>query len=246
MTLQDTQIEATHRIGQFQGGGNCQIVVRRDATLKTQALKKSKKLKDQKNELGKPIYINKQLPEQYIEANRVIWEQIKDAKDTASEEGLDEPMIEVKKQVVYVNKQPIKKFLHMPKGADLFIDKSEQKKIDKIKLYNSDTHTEKGSSFTAFGAKCSSITEVRRTYVKMKQLFPEASHGLAAYVIKNGSGYEDDREFGASSKMLKTLKAQGCTNTAIYIVHRYGGTPLGPKQHEMIEKRVLEAIARMK
>ena len=127
------------------------------------------------------------------------------------------------------------------------MDKQEQDKIDRMKLYAYSPVEEKGSKFTAFAIKLQSLTEVRRAYVKMHQLYPEASHIMAAYLIKNYEGYQDDREFGAAVKILKTLKQhQNIPNIAIYVVRQHDGTHIGPRRHTLIEKVVTEVIAKFK
>ena len=80
----------------------------------------------------------------------------------------------------------------------------------------------------------------------MKQLFPDADHIIAAYIIRNGEGYQDDSEHGASLRMLKTLKDQEVQNTAVFVVRYYGGMRLGPSRHTKIQAVVLDAIARLK
>ena len=122
---------------------------------------------------------------------------------------------------------------------------AEQEKIDKIKTYHSDPVNERNSTFQAFAAKCSSLTEVKRAYVKMKQTFPEAPHILAAYQIKNGNGYQDDKEHGASVKMLKLLVNNNIQNLVVFMVRHYEGQHIGFRRHEIIKQVVLELLASM-
>ena len=81
---------------------------------------------------------------------------------------------------------------------------------------------------------------------KMRQNFPEASHIMAAYSIKNGDGYEDDREFGASSRILNILKDNSVSNVAIFVVRYFDGKHIGPKRHELIKKVTTELLVSMK
>ena len=99
--------------------------------------------------------------------------------------------------------------LAVPKTADLFPEKAEQDKIDRMRLQNSSTQIEQSSSFTAHAIKTQSMTEIRRGYIKVKQMFPAAAHIMAAYIFKSYEGHQDDGEHGASSKILQELSDQG-------------------------------------
>ena len=245
MEVKEDQVQLAHRMGNAEEGKTRPMVVKCHPTLKTKILKNKPKLKDVKNENDDKFYINKQLPDQWVEENRELNEQIFKAKATSEKTG-DAINIQIKNRVLYVNHQPMKKYLQVPKPAELFVDQQEQEKIEKMKWFNSDCKSEKGSSFAAFATKCSSITEVRRGYVKMKQTYPEATHIMAAYMIRNGDGYQDDREFGAASKILKTLEQNNVQNLAVYVVRKYGGQHLGPRRHQLIRDVVEEVLAKTK
>ena len=102
--------------------------------------------------------------------------------------------------------------------------------MDRIKFQISTSVEERGSKFKAFATKLQSLTEVKRAYIKMRQTFPSASHIMAAYTIKNNDGYQDDREFGAAVKILKTIKQQqGISNMAVFVVREHAGLHIGPK-----------------
>ena len=247
LEVDNKHLQVAHRIGQFNPESTTArpMVMRCHPTLKAKILAKRTSLKDITNEEGAHYYVNKQIPDQWAEENRERREQIRTAKDKAQQVGQNVD-IKIQNRVVYVNHQPIRKFLEVPKPRDLFVDKQEQEKIDKIKTYHSDEYTKKGSSFTAHAVKCSSMTEVRRAYIKMKQLYPDATHIPTAYIIKNGEGYQDDREHSASSKMLNVLKNNDIQNLAVFVVRYYGGIHLGPTRHQMIQDAIIEVIAKLK
>ena len=239
-------IVSAYRQGPYKKDQNRSIIVKcKDKATKVAILKNKNKLKDVKNDKDMPYYINKQLPEAYVETNREIREIIKVAKKKAKDAGQDIPDIKVKERKVYVNKQPQIKALQIVKPQDLFVDKAEQEKLDKIKFYHSDTKTDQGSAFTGFVAKCSNITEARRAYVKIKQLYTDADHIIAAFTNRNTTGYQDDREFGAGHKLLKTIQDQQTNNIAVYVVRRFGGKLLGAARHDHIKQVALEALAKI-
>ena len=67
----------------------------------------------------------------------------------------------MKKGKLYINKKEQKlQTLRAPRAADVFVDKHEQDKIDKIKMKNSTPIEEKDSRFTAFATKLQSIHEI--------------------------------------------------------------------------------------
>ena len=121
-------------------------MLRCHAELKDKILKKKTTLKGKTNVKGKAYFVMQQMPDQWNEEKRERAEQIRKAVVDAKEEGL-EADIKVKNRVVYVNKNPIKKYLAVPRPRDLFVDKQKQDKIDKIKQYHSDTVTEKDPHF---------------------------------------------------------------------------------------------------
>ena len=205
---------------------------------------KLKPPKNVKNEGNKPYFINTQIPEHWAEENREWREQIRKAKAMAEKEG-QEVNIEVKQKVVYVNKSPVRKFLQVPKAKDLFVDAAEQEKIDKIKMTCSDVFSKKGSSFTTFAVKCSSMTEIRRAYTRMKQTFPDASSIMAAYRICNGEGYQDDQEYGASSRMAQILANNDIQNIAIFITRYFDGIHIGPSQHTLIKEVAINVLGKL-
>ena len=245
LQINKEKIHAAYRVGVFTRGKNRTVVVKCDKSAKSMIMKNKDKLKGLKNSEDLPYYVNKQLPEQYVETNRENREIIRKIKDKAKKDNIDEPIIAIKNFKVHVNKQPIHKQLLPPKPQDLFVDKAEQDKLDKIKFVNSDSKSEKGSSFIGFAAKCSNITEVRRAYVKMKQMFTDADHIVASYVNRNTTGYQDDRVFGAAHKIHKILLNQGSMNIAVFLVRRFGGTLLGPTRHDLYKQVTLEAIAKL-
>ena len=190
--------------------------------LKQLILSNVKALKGVHNENGKPYSIFKQLLDQWAEERRQVQEAVKKARNENDKkpETQEKDIIEVKKGKLYINKKEQKlQTLRAPRAADVFVDKQEQDKIDKIKMKNSTPIEEKDSRFTAFATKLQSIHEVRRAYVKMRQLYPSAAHIMAAYVLKNSNeGHQDDQEHGSSVKILKTLKDQSVNNMAVFVV----------------------------
>ena len=166
------------------------------------------KLKGKKNTNDKGYRIQKQLPESWTEENRQLRAAVQTAKkaNDAKTDEQEKDHIQVRNCVLYMNKVAQKKqYLKAPPAVDMFPDQAEQDKLDKIKFSASATTDDNGSSFTAFALKVSSMTEVRRAYVKLKQLHPSASHIVASYAFKNFEGFQDDREYGAGYRILEKV-----------------------------------------
>ena len=238
-------IQVAHRLGEHRDNAHRPIIVRCHPTLKDNILSNKTKLKGIKNSNNKSYFVTKQLPDQWQEEKCERFQQIQKAKQAAKDDN-QEVDIKVKNRTVYVNKQPVKKYLAAAKPRDLFVDEQEQVKIDKIKHFHSNPASYSGSTFQAFAIKCSSITEVRRGYIKIRQLFPEAPHIIAAYKIRNGDGHQDDCEFGAGSRVLATLTENNVQNLAVYVVHQYEGSHIGPKRHKLIKQVTMEILTSAK
>ena len=215
--------------------------------LRELVLANKKNLKGKKN-ANKHFYsVCKLLPDEWSEQRRELQQAVFKAHhaNDNKDETQEKDRIEIKNRTLFINKVPQKKLLQPPKIADLFPERGEQEKIDRMKLYSSAMATAESSSFNAHVIKTQSTTEVRCGYVKVKQMFPQAAHIMAAFTIKNNiEGYQDDREFGAAVRILETINGTGTPNIAVYVVRDYDGTHIGPRRHVLIETVVKEAIAK--
>ena len=107
---------------------------------------------------------------------------------------------------------------------------------------------EKGSVFTAAAAvsKVSSVSEVRRAYRKMKQLYPSATHISMAYSCRAGTNNHDDGEASAELTIQKVLEEQHCMNKAFFVVRNFGGRKIGAKCYDIIRCITKEALVKIK
>ena len=202
-------------------------------------------MKGKKNVNGKQFTIRKQLPDEWVEENRQLKLQVNKAKkvNEAKSEHEEKDDIQVKNRTLYINKIPQRKsYLEAPRSVDIFVDRLEQEKMDKIKFHPSATLEDGGSSFTSYAVKLQSMTEVRRSYIRMRQLHPTANHIIAVYKIKNQDGFQDDHEFGAGFRLLSSLIDQDVTNAAIFTVRYSDSTHISPKRHFLMNKTMLEAL----
>lgn len=84
-----------------------------------------------------------------------------------------------------------------------------------------------------FGDACPVSTEEEAlSFIEqVKKRFPDATHHVYAYIIKDNSimRYTDDREPQGTAGMpvLDIIRKNGCTNTVIVVTRYFGGTLLG-------------------
>ena len=243
------QIQAAHRLGRtmIHKDRPRYMVVRLHPELKDLILSKKKTLKGKKNSQQRFYSIKTQIPDEWEQQRKELNKAIQKAyEENENKDETQEPdRIEVKNRTLYVNKVPHKKTMLLPpKVSEIFPERPEQDKINRMKLYTSTRKEENGSSFIAHALKTQSFTEVRGGYVKLKQMYPHAPHILAAYIINNNQGNQDDREYGASVRILDEVTTQKITNLCVYIGREYEGAHIGPKSHTLIQNAAREAIAK--
>ena len=249
LIVESNVIKTAYRLGKKKSDAKYPrlMIASLNMEFKETVLSNRKVLKDKKNKDGKFYSIDTQLPDEWTEQRREMRETKQKAKAINKHKKPEEKKDEIKvvDRQVYVNDVLQTKPLYPPKIQELFPNKAEQDKIDKIKLYPSTTHDEEGSSFQAFAVKSQNLTEIKRAYVKVKQFFPNASHIPVAFASRNGEGYHDDGEHGSAYKMLKVIKtfhSPNQPNIAVFVVRIYSGVHIGPKRHTIIADVIQEAL----
>ena len=144
-----SEILVAHRIGHMNKAKKHRLMlVWCKFHLKERIFKNVKNLKDKKNSEGSYYYINKQLPEKIAKENHEIRKIIKEQKAKDSElPPKDKSKIEVINKIMHIDGEPVFKQVTLIETHELFPDKAERDKQDKIKLATSDTTTIQGSTF---------------------------------------------------------------------------------------------------
>ena len=249
ITVAEEEIMVAHRSATKISDQPRNMIVRCTLQLKERILNNSKNLKDLLNSKEKPYRINKQLPEHLVEKNRQIREKIKSIK--VKEQTLpskERSKIEVKGGEIRVNGDSVKTtHLLQVQPLELFPDKQEKQKWDKIKVTASDVISEGGSDFMSYAVRVTHFSEVKRAYRKIKALVPSASHVIASYKLRNGySGYQDDNEYGAGHRMLAILQdTKNISNIAVFTCRNYGGHHLGYRRFQIMADTVSQVITRI-
>ena len=140
----------------------------------------------------------------------------------------------------------LKNNYYSPQPIELFVDRVEREKMDKIKFAVSDTCALQGSEFIGFSFKTGQFAEVKRAYRKLKTIHPSADHIVAAYNLRNTSGYQDDGETGSGSRLLyNVLKESKPTNVVVFVVRYKNGLNIGPTRFELLEQAAEQAATRL-
>ena len=184
MELQDVDpddVIVAHRGGTPKNQYDRPMIVRCSYPLRERVLKNSSKLKVKENSKGNTYYVNQQLPDVLQEKNRQNRETIKKIRtQEATLPQREKSRIEIKEGKVLVDGIQRKSHLLPIEPLDLFPDKAEREKWNRIKTVSLDTVDEQSSSFTAIAAKCSQFIEVKRAYRKIRALNPAANHVVPA------------------------------------------------------------------
>ena len=204
-------------------------------------------LKGKTNDLEESYRVNKQLPEQLMEQNRKVREIINEQKEKDKDLPVrDRAKIEVFHKKVFINGDVKEDYLKPIEINDLFPDKVEKEKQDKIKMTSSDMVTEENSTFLAYAIKANQIHDVRRAYRKVRRLHASADHVIGAYSIRNHKGYQDDAEHSAGYKLLNECIIQKkLHNVAVFVVRVFGGQRLGPRRFHFISSAGHQALQRL-
>ena len=204
-----------------------------------------KNLKGKVNDENKSFYINKQLPEMFVEQNRENREIIAHIKKKERSLPVEQKSeIEVKYYKVCLGGASVAKFPEKVVVNDFFPDKAEKDKQAKIIFATSDVSAEQNSTFLTYAAATRNVQEIRQAYHRVRILHPGADHVVAAYINNQHSGYQDDSEYGAGHRLLKHIQDNySCVkHVAVFMVRTYGGTKLGPDRFKHMKDSVSVAI----
>ena len=245
--VDEDEILNAHRIGSVQNNKEAMMVVRCLPRLRDRALQNSKKLKDITNDNDNAYYINRQVPESHTAERKDINHTIKKVKETNKNKPPNlKQRYQVRKRTLFINDKPVFKQVRPPTVLELFPEKSEQERMNKIKLSTAEPVEEEGSIFTAVAVKVNNIAEVKRTYRRVKQLYPNATHIPMAYDCQKKQGNHDDNEHSAGLCLQKVIEQQACVNKAVFVVRNYGGKRLGTRRFALFTQTAQMALAKVK
>ena len=245
--VEKEEIMMAHRIGGIDKDDCQQMLVQCTPLLRERILTSSKNLYKKMNAAEKPYFVNQQIPENVLAQKRENAYKIKKIK----EENKNKPIklrtpFKVKNNKLFVEGYPDDKLVVPPQFGDLFADTQEQDKMEKIKMWYSDSKEERGNIFTAVGVKASSLTEVRRAYRRVKQIYSSASHITVGYDCAQNKGNNDDSEFGAGLLVQRLIEDAGAVNRAVFIIRQASGNKLGPRRFAIIAEVANVVLTKIK
>ena len=156
------------------------------------------------------------------------------------------PKIKVKKNKLFINKTPVESVLQPPEVKELFPDKAEQDKMNKLKFIYSEPVEEQGSVFTAIAVKVSSVAEVKRAYRRIRQLHSNATHTPMTYDCQKKQGNADDSEYAAGLCIQCVIEFNNVGNRAVFVTRNYGGKRLGAKRFRIIKDATRQVLTKIK
>ncbi len=234
--------------------GDNTIVAKVACPLKQEIFANKSNLNGKKNpDTNNDIFITDQQPDRFRSARKDAYakaDEYKAINVKLAAAGQPQAKVEVKRDKLFVNSKLITNPVPAPKPADVLgIKEDEMKRMENIKFVQTDTQGEKGSSFRGVYTKVTNITEVRRSYVKMKRDYPAATHIMLAYAYKKSNadddleyGKQDDGEWGGSFKILETIKEKKLSNVAVFVIRQHGGVDIGGKRFMHIKDSAVNVL----
>ena len=141
-------------------------------------------------------------------------------------------VMNLKKGQLTINKAPYRKKAPCPRAKELLkLSSSELIDLQEVSITKGTYLLEKGSEFTAFAAKVTSLGGIRKIYQHLKLKYGDATHIMMAYKLEGthkayDSDFVDDGEHGAGRRLLALLKNHSDSAIAVFVTRFYGGVHL--------------------
>ena len=218
---------------------------------KSKIYKGTSNLKGVKNSNGFAYQIRDVLPERLQEMDTWQRQMIGENKQKSRQNTAHKIDMSVKGNKLMVNNSVYKKKVQEISAGDLLqISDEERDKIQMARLAKTDIHHEEHNQFQAYILESGDINEVRAAYKHLKLKHPEATHVTVAYRL-TGIGpeyadYEDNRETGAGSRLLKAIVNAQKMDVAIYLVRYHSSQNLGVRRFTIFKdmaEKALELLA---
>ena len=201
-------------------------------------------LKGKVNAAKQPYVVSDKLPAGQQEQKRIQREITKRVGKIA--DG-DKPTVSYKKGKLYLDKSPYVPTISVPKVSEI-ISPPNPEAIHAVQLKQGDTFKFEQCKFTGFSQEIKDTDDVKRGYIRMKQLHPKALHISMAYRLPgsdvDSEGVCDDGEHGCGRLILRLLSEWDILCRAVYVVRYYGGEHLGTKRFAYMTDAVRSCVAR--
>ena len=203
------------------------------------------KLKDKKNQAGKPYFTNDHLPEETNEEQRRKRQIYADNKALPDAHQL--PM-SLQKGTLKVTGSVYRKKIKVSQNKELLqMNSDDLLQLQEIEALRGKEHREKGSIFVGYAIRATTLSEINKAYKHLKIKYGGASHLMMAYRLTGlnvayDSDYIDDKEPGSGRRLLKMLQERKEEGLAVFAIRNYGGVHPGLRRFELILECAQEAI----
>lgn len=239
-----------HRSGPFKKDKVRPLIVRLSYTAKDLVMENVGNLKGRTNPKTKQKYfVSEQIPEGITEMQKQTKIRIKPLKETNDKKSQeDKDNIQVVGDKILINGEVKQPDVITPTPEQLFLSTDNQNKVDEIqaKFVETDTETLRNSEFSALAIKVHSLEEINRAYIAVMQRYPAMDHIMLGYALKQDgkikSGFADDREFGAGTRIKDLIFQTKTKNAAVFVLRKFGGVHLGFQRFAVIERAAEKAI----
>ena len=128
--------------------------------------------------------------------------------------------------------------------------KYEPQKVEeilKMKIPCGETFEMLGSTFLAHVWEANNFEQINDAYMNLRMKYPQAKHITCAYRIAGmprcyHEDYCDDKESGGGNYLLKLMKTNSISSTAVFVVRHHKGPKLGNARFELMYKAVESAV----
>ena len=178
---------------------------------------------------------------------RNIFQQL--LKENIAKEMEKQVDIKMFRDQILVDNKPLISKIRIPSHVDILrMSHKEVEDARATKVMPAAEHGEQGSEYYAYVQKVQSAADVNKGLCKLKLKHGDATHISCAYRLQDADGPFnqeglDDAEHGAGHTILKSLKAKGLQNIAVFIIRYYGGVKLGPRRFKIIETLTAKSIS---
>lgn len=248
--IEPADIWKAHRTGPKKEGKVRPMIVKLSYAAKDLIMDNISTLKDQSNSVTKQKYfISEQVPDGYAENKKSISSRLKKLREDNDKKAPgDRDSIQLISNTILVNNEIQEAEVTTPQLSQLFLDPLAQQEVDKVQaeLVETEPTILRNSQFIGLAAKANSIAKVQRLYTAVIQRYPAVDHAIMAYALREQdqvkSGSCDDREFGAGSRLKKTIFETKSRDTVVFVLRKYGGVHLGFGRFAMIEQVAKAAL----
>lgn len=251
LSFESGDIWKAHRMGPKKENKVKPMVVKLSYGLKDLVMEHVSSLKGQQNaKTGQKYFISEQIPEGIVEKKKQVSNRLKHLRDDNDKKAKEQrSKIQLINDTILADEKIDTPEITTPQPSQLFLDPKSQAMIDAVQqeMVESEPVIIRNSEFVGLAAKVQSLEKIQKLYIAAIQRYPSADHAMMAYAFWDDlgtvkTGFCDDREFGAGSRLRKTLFEMQRKDTVVFVLRKYGGVHLGFNRFAAIEKTAKDAL----